>query len=442
MDAAEIMTPVSLRRAALVWMTVLLTVVGVLSSLIAFLYARSEATEFLDGQLRQIALNAGDGVRPIDALAAADQDPEDQFSVTVWGADGRVLRASLPNIQIARQSRPGYANAMVDGEIWRVYTTGDAGRAVQVAMRDTVREEIATSAALAAAAPILIIIPLSWLVVRWAMNRVLGRLNTLAKDLAARSAAAAAAIPTAGIPTEVTPLVESMNGLIARLRTAVDAQKQFLADAAHELRTPLAAMQIQLDAIGAGAADAQQDRVAALASGIRRASALVNQLLQLARLDEPLPPSDGAIDLNSLLVACVGDHIVVAQNKSVDLGVNVDAPLRCHGAFEEVRVLFANLINNAVHYTPAGGKVDVSLYRHNGQSVAEVLDTGPGLPEGAEARIFDRFYRAAPPEVQGTGLGLAIARRIAERHGFNLTVENRADGLTGVVARVLIPPQG
>jgi len=129
---------------------------------------------------------------------------------------------------------------------------------------------------------------------------------------------------------------------------------------------------------------------------------------------------------------------VLAEHKGIDLGARMETSATLHGSVEELRVLFANLIDNAVRYTPSGGQVDVSLTLRDGRRVVEVLDTGPGLPPGAVSRIFDRFYRASPPDVEGTGLGLAIARRIAERNGLVLTVENRPDGAAGVLARVTL----
>ena len=126
MDAPEILTTASLRRTALVYVTVLLSVIGLAASAFAYLYAHDAATEFLDGQLRQIALNAGGGVSPADAPAEADQDPEDQFAVSIWDAKGRLVHASLPSVHIPPQTRPGYANAEAAGEEWRVYTTGDS----------------------------------------------------------------------------------------------------------------------------------------------------------------------------------------------------------------------------------------------------------------------------------------------------------------------------
>lgn len=429
----------SLRRAALLWMTGLLTAVGLVTVVIAYWYARGEAAEFLDSQLRQIALNAGAGVASANAPGAADRDPEDQFAITIWDGAGRIVHQSLPGVAIARQEIPGFADVNTSGEVWRVYSTRDGDRTVQVAQRDTVRAEIANGAALGATAPIIIVIPLSWLVVGWALGRALRPLDALKDEIAARSASATAPIPLAGVPSEVAPLVESMNGLIARLGAAVEAQKQFVADAAHELRTPLAAMQIEVDNLASGGAQPQPDRIIALTASVKRASSLVDQLLKLARLDDAAPAQHETFDLAALLLDCVGEFALLADRKRIDLGADVGQPAPCRGNESEVRFLLTNLIDNALRYTPSGGKIDVSLGRTDNTLVVEVVDTGPGLPKGAEKRVFERFFRGAPQDIEGTGLGLAIARRVAERHGFSLTVENRADGCSGVVARVVAP---
>ena len=442
MDAPEILTTGSLRRTALIYVTVLLSVIGLAASALAYLYAYDAATEFLDGQLRQIALNAGAGVSPADAPAQADQDPEDQFAVTIWDAQGRLVHASLPSVHIPLEIRPGYANAKVAGEDWRVYTAGNSGRMIQVAQQEVVRQEIAQTAALGAAAPVLIAIPLAWLVVGWAMNRVLARLNTLSIELAERSVGATASIALDGIPAEVAPLARSMNSLIVRLHDAVEAQRRFVSDAAHELRTPLAGMQIQVENLSREARGAHEGATAALARGVRRASALVNQLLDLARLEESGAVQDETVDVNALVLEAVADYAAVADHKQIDLEVNFACQAVCRGAPDEVRALLSSLIDNAVRYTPSCGRIDVSIGRGDGRFIVEVLNIGALLPRDAEARLFDRFFRAAPQETEGTGLGLSIARRVAERHGFGLTVENRAEGVTGVVARLSIPAAG
>lgn len=423
------MRTVSLRRTALGWMTALLAVIGLVAMLAAYVLARGEASDFLDGQLRQVALNAGLGLPDADAPPAADQDPEDQLAVTVWKG-GRLLRSDR-GVDARRPERTGYADVVMGGETWRTYATANGTTMVRVAQREVVRTEFARHAALGALAPLLLLIPLSWIVVGWAMNRVLGRLDDLVQDLAGRGATANGPLPSRGVPTEVAPLVEAMNGLILRLQAALDAQRRFVADAAHELRTPLAAMQIQI-----GALDEDDGRSrAALAGGITRASRLVDQLLRLARLDGDIAEGREAVDLGQLLLDCVADHVVLAQGKDIDLGVEVEAPARIPAAEDELRTLFANLIDNALRYTPAGGQVDVRLRLVDGAAVVSVRDTGCGLPPGSASRLFDRFFRAAPPGIEGTGLGLAIARRAAERNGLSLTVENRRDG-QGVFAEV------
>ncbi|MBE7199801.1 MAG: two-component sensor histidine kinase [Parafilimonas terrae] len=426
------MRAASLRRTTLGWMTALLAGIGLAAMVAAYALARIEAADFLDGQLRQVALNAGPGLPDADAPPAADRDPEDQLAVTIW-KDGQVLRGDR-GVDVRHPGRTGYANIVMGGELWRTYTTANGTTTVRVAQRDVVRAEFARNAALGAVAPLLLLVPLSWIVVGWAMNRALGRLDGLVHDLAGRGAAAQGPLPTRGVPTELVPLVEAMNGLILRLQAALAAQKRFVADAAHELRTPLAAMQIQIDSLQGE----RDDRGEALAGGVRRANRLVEQLLRLARLDDGAEARPASVDLGQLLLDCVADYVVLAQRKDIDLGVHVEAPATLRGSEDEVRVLFANLVDNALRYTPPGGQVDVRLMNRDGACVVTVLDTGCGLPPGSEGRLFDRFFRAAPPDIEGTGLGLAIARRIAERNGLGLTVENRRDG-RGTLATVRLP---
>jgi two-component system OmpR family sensor kinase len=426
---------ISLRRTALLWMTLLLAVVGAVAVLISYRSTLTEASEFLDGQQRQIALNAGEGLRK-NMPPPIDQDREDEFSVTIWDAAGHTIHDSMPDVRIPRQSRQGFTDISVSGQRWRVYTATDGFKTVQVAQRGAVREELARAAAIDAALPLLIVIPLSWLVVGWAMNRMLGRLDALARELAERSASADKPIPLDGIPSEVVPLVKGMNSLITRLRSAFELQKRFLADAAHELRTPLTVIQIQTDGLASG----DDERKAAITDGVRRASGLVNQLLRLARLDDSPPvQSSEAVEVAPLLLGCVADYVEIAERKGVDIGVIEQSQAIFRGSAAELRVLLENLIDNAVRYTPRGGTVDISLRREGEQTVIEIIDSGPGVPPGAEARIFDRFFRAAPADIEGTGLGLAIARRIAERNAIGVTVANRADGQSGVLARVELP---
>jgi two-component system OmpR family sensor kinase len=426
----------SLRTTALAWMTGLLTGVGLLAVSIAYAYVHHEANEFLDGQLRQIALNVGTG-RTSASAPPTGLEPEDQFAVAIWDAHGALVYKTVEGDALPRQRQGGFADLEAEGRRWRVYALPDNNQFVQVAQRTDVREEIIESAAIGVAAPIALVIPLSWIVVSWAMGRTLRRLTELEVEIAERSALAKEPIPLDGVPREVAPLVVSMNGLIERLRGAVENQKRFLADAAHELRTPLAAMQIQVDNLAIGAAP-PAGGLASIAAGVKRASALVNQLLRLARLDDHISIGPLRADIGALLIECVEDMAPIAGQKEVDIGVDLRTTFIGEVSEIDVRTLLSVLIDNAIRYTPPGGAVDVSLSRRRDRAIVEIVDTGLGLPKGQESRIFDRFFRGFPAQSEGSGLGLAIARRVAERNAFDLTVENRGDGCAGVCARVVM----
>ncbi|WP_039885772.1 HAMP domain-containing sensor histidine kinase [Acidocella sp. MX-AZ02] len=428
----------SLRRTALVWVTFLLVGAGLIAAGAAYLYSKSETADFLDGQLRQIALNAGRGPGTANAPPAPDQDAEDRFAVTIWNAQGSMLHQTIPGMFTSPPRQAGFSTARIGGEAWRVYVLRGVDRTVAVAQREIVRDEIASNAAIGAALPAALLIPFSWLLVWLTLHRTLRRLDLLAADLATRGTMATEPLPLHGIPQELTPLITSMNGLIVRLQAALSAQKRFLADAAHTLRTPIAAMQIEIDNLVAGAPLALP-RLAALAAGARRSAQLTDRLLRLARLDEPPALPATRFDAARLLLDCVADHAALAARKHIELSATIPPRFLVTGAEDDVRTLFGNLIENAVTYTQAGGTVDISLRRSQAGGCAEVRDNGPGLPEGAQARIFERFFRATPEVAEGTGLGLAIARRIAERHGFGLEVTNRTDAVRGVMATVTMP---
>ncbi len=246
------------------------------------------------------------------------------------------------------------------------------------------------------------------------------------------------------LPREIAPLNEAINRLIGRYQRAVAQQRQLVSDAAHELRTPLAALQIQVNNLqtrlhhNAGDREAIDD----LGAGVRRAGTLVEQLLRMARLDEPAAPARPKdIGLADLLAAVVADQIEIAAEKTVDLGLAIRDRTDIRLSEAETKSLFANLIDNAIRYTPGGGAVDVRLRREAGTAIVEVIDSGCGIADDALPRVFDRFFRAASADTVGNGLGLAIAKRIADRNGFTLTIANR-DDTTGTIARVVIPAAG
>jgi len=422
----------SLRRTLQAWLTLLLAVIGVVTAVASYILAGEEAAELFDSQLRQIALYVWDvpeGFRP-DTIAAPPHDPEDDFLVQVWSHSGNTVMSSNPKIALPRAATSGFSEATASGIVWRVYTAIDPDRTVQVSQQVEVREELAADASVQAALPIALLIPLSWLVLNWIIRRIIGRLDRVAAEVAEREAVGLEPVSVDQAPAEIAPLISAMNGLVVRLKSALDQQRRFVADAAHELRSPLAAISLQAGNLAAaiGNVDKYAPRIADLQAGTARASALVSQLLRLARMEsEGGPQPRQRVELLPLMMESLARFAPLAEYRSIDLGLDKQAEPAAMGARDEIQVLLDNLVDNAIRYTPQGGSVDVSIRDVAGAPTIEVCDTGPGIPAGSLPHVFTRFFRARPGETEGSGLGLAIAKAAAERNNIVLTVANRTD---------------
>jgi two-component system, OmpR family, sensor kinase len=254
-------------------------------------------------------------------------------------------------------------------------------------------------------------------------------------------------IPTDTVPREISPLVESTNGLMARLSLALSTQRRFLADAAHELRTPVTALRLQLQLLKRAKDEADRaEAVAELEAGIDRSQSLIEKLLHVARFEH-----DGEqmrreqVDLAELVRSVVGAMSAKADHRGLDLGAAGDAKVFVEGDAGQLTVLLNNLVENALRYTPAGGVVDVEAALMEGRPTLRVVDTGPGIPEPERERVFGRFYRGMhasgqAPESGGTGLGLAIVKAIAELHGAVVTLHVPQTGC-GLEVRVVFAQQ-
>ncbi len=430
----------SLRRTLLIWLTSLLTVIGLATAVASYVLAGEEAAELFDSQLRQIALYVWDvpkGFRA-DTIVAPAHDPEDDFLVQVWTNDGNSVMSSNPAIALPRAASSGFSDVTADGIAWRVYTAVDPGRTVQVSQQLEVREELAAGASLQAALPIALLIPLSWLFLNWIIRRIIGRLDRVAAKVAEREAAGMDPIWAEQAPAEIVPLISTMNGLVVRLKSALDQQRRFVADAAHELRSPLAAISLQVDNLAAATGDDPKyaPRIADLRAGMARASAAVSQLLRLARFESgSAARRDQRFELVPLVMESLARFAPLAEHRSIDLGLDQQAAPEVTADRDEIQVLLDNLLDNAIRYTPAGGSVDVVIRNAAPGTLLEVRDTGPGIPAEALPQVFTRFFRASSPEIEGSGLGLAIAKAAADRNRVRLTLANRSDrsGLRAVL---------
>ena len=315
---------------------------------------------------------------------------------------------------------------------------------VQVAETLEARTQLANEIIKGVIVPQFIVLPLAVLLVWLALTRGLAPLTALQARIRRRRPEDRSPIDARAAPEEIAPLVESFNDLLARLSASLQVQKRFIADAAHQMKTPLAGLRTQSELALRQTDPAELRRsLTQIAAATERATRLINQLLALARAEHrgAEVPAVEAVDLAQLTREVVRDWVSQAIERQIDLGVDVMAEAaEVFGAPLMLREMLGNLIDNALRYTPAGGSVTARVLRDGGQVVLEVEDTGPGIAEGERPRVFEPFYRVLGTQVEGSGLGLAIVREIVEQHDAQVSIHTPARGhdqaLPGVLFRV------
>jgi two-component system OmpR family sensor kinase len=367
--------------------------------------------------------------------------------VQVWNRDGVQVFRSQPTRDAPARAAPGFTTVAGNGGAWRVYSVLANGQVIQVGQPLAVRDELATRMAWRTTLPLIVIAPLLALFIWLAIERALRPLARLTGAVGRRGADELTPLADAGWPEEVAPLVAALNALLDKLRQALSAQRAFVADAAHELRTPLAALHLQAQLAERAGDDAERaTAMRAMKGGIDRATRLASQLLALAREEHAgLERAHAQVALATLAQDVAREQAPIAAARDVDLGVTESAPVTVEGDPAALYTLIGNLVDNAVRYTPRGGRVDVAVILRDGAPAIVVRDSGPGIPAEERAHVFDRFARGAQASAPGSGLGLAIVKRIAERHGASVDLEPGIDGEgLGVVVRFATgaPAQG
>lgn len=386
-----------------------------------------ESNELFDYQLRQVAttLPVSQAVMPARRQRG---DPEEDVVIQVWDRAGRLKYVSAAAQVLPAAAGPGYATLKSGGDAWRVYLAERDGNRVQVAQAVSAREELAARLAVRSLLPFLVMLPVLGLLIYAVVGRSLRPLGRLARALGQRSPSDLQPLAAADQPPELKPVVVALDDLLQRLEGALRSQRAFVADAAHELRSPLAALQLQLQLAERATDHAQRQLAfAKLHQRLDRAIHLVQQLLTAARQEGGAGEAVAApVDLLELARACVGERYDHACAKRIDLGIVDDtaltAPPCVQGSADSLRILVGNLLDNALRYTPTGGRVDVTLARTDCAILLQVLDNGPGIALADRERVFDRFYRAAGNAEWGSGLGLSIVRSIADAHGATITL--------------------
>lgn len=428
----------SLRGRLLWFLLAAITAAALLQCSIAYRSALYDADQIFDYHMQQMALSLRSGAPLSNQLQDPAGDPENNdMVVQVWTPDGVQVFRSLSHAALPQRAVLGFSNVAANGTTYRIFSVQTSAQTVQIAQDMAVRQQMASNLALRTVGPIALMAPILMLVVWWVVSASLAPVARVRQQVAARQADDLSPVSESGLPDEVRPLVQELNLLFGRVRTAFEAQQHFVADAAHELRSPLAALKLQVQSLErAGADGAREVAVARLGAGIERATRLVEQLLVLARQEASAGDQLQPVALDELLGRTLGDLAAVAQARGVDLGLRHAEPARVNGSADALLIMLRNLVDNAIKYTPAGGSVDLDLRTGPDGVTLCVEDSGPGISGEERERVFDRFYRVAGSAAGGSGLGLAIVKAIAERHGATLALEQSAE-LGGLRVRLL-----
>jgi two-component system sensor histidine kinase QseC len=439
----------SLKRRLLVLALTTVAVVWIGTSTFIYFDARDEIDEVLDAHLAQdAALLSAQAAHELDELET-DHAPllhkyARRVAFQIWEG-GKVLRMHSANASQRHLAdiENGFSDSVIDGHRWRVFSAWDETGEflIHVAERADVREELARDIAGNLLEPLLFSLPLLALLLWVAVARGLRPLDKLAAELERRDPETLTPLDAGAAPREVLPLIERLNRLFARIDSTIQRERRFTADAAHELRTPVAGIKAQVQV--ARTATVAAERIHALDNailGCDRAAHLIEQLLTLARVDA----LDGNRAESCRLRNIAAGEIAVIAPVALSKGVHIELPegeeIAVRGNPELLRILIRNLIDNAVRHTPSGTTVRVGVVLEEGLVSLSVCDDGSGISEQEMSRISERFYRPVDTRASGSGLGLSIVRQIAEVHGAAVHF-SRADTGRGLCAAVTFRSQ-
>ena len=455
----------SLRRRLLWALTIATGLLWLAVAVSSYYRAHHEADEIFDAQLAEVAqalLVIADTATPGQLLAMPEprQRYQQKILFQIWSTrDGKpellVRSDNAPEEPVTRES--GFSEREWNGEVWRFYSQEDEGDArafnhhrVYVAQSHGVRDELSQDIALRLMVPLLFGLPLLAAAIWFAVGMAMRPLSNLAAQVRDRHPERLDPLATpAPMPEETAPLVAAINDLFWRVEEAIAYERNFTADAAHELRTPLAALKVQAQVARRATEEGQRNQaLAQVEAGVTRMTHLVEQLLTLARLD-PMSLQQSAlapkpVDLPALATEAAAiampQALAKGQTLEVSIGEGEHQPQPVQGNAALLQVLLRNLLENAIRYTPEGGRIELAV---EGLSIW-ARDSGPGIPEAFQHRVLDRFYRhgdAVVVATEGAGLGLSIVARIVELHGAHLSLQNEdgAEGLGGLAVTVTFP---
>jgi two-component system OmpR family sensor kinase len=441
MDGFQARLRDSIQLRLSLWLSMAILSVAILAGGLSFVSAFDEAIELQDGNLRQVAALVVH--QPTFArhgnTGVAEVDPESRLivqSLASRNATGPADRGALP---VPPTLSDGLHTLPLRETTYRVLIqTLPAGGRVVVAQETTVRDEIARDSAMRTVLPLLIMAPLLLLLVTHLVRTMLRPVTRLATAIDARSEQDLTPLQHDDLPREIRPFAAAINRLLARVAQSIEAQRRFVADASHELRSPMAALSLQAEMMGnVTMPDDARQRLSKLRLGIERGRKLLDQLLSLARSQSAQVVPASAVSVQRVFRRVLEDLMPLAEAKEIDLGVapGVDAEITADET--DLVALVKNLVDNSIRYTPPGGRIDLSVAESPSLVIVEVEDSGIGIPQHERERVLDPFYRVAGSEQSGSGLGLSIVKAIAERLHGRVELSNATQFAHGLKVRIV-----
>jgi len=413
---------VQLRLSVALALAILL--VAALASVFAFVSAFDEAHELQDDTLRQVAVlfDRQQMTMRYPEGQGIEGDDEESRVIIQYLADGKHALAGDDEViplPLPTTLADGLSTVEVGGEAFRVLVRTTArGERIAVAQETGGRDKDARESAWRSLLPFLILFPVLLLVVGDLVRKLFRPIATLAAEIDQRAEQELHPIDEQHLPTEVRPFVVAINRLLERVAQSMDGQRRFVADAAHELRSPMTALSLQAERLAASEMPTQaRERLLPLIRGIERGRKLIDQLLTLAAAQSTANRPLATVSVHAVYRQVLEDLLPLAECKHIDIGVESVQDVQVIINELDLFTLVKNLVDNAIRYTPEGGRVDLTVERVQGVARLQVKDTGPGITADEQARVFDPFYRSLGTEEAGSGLGLSIVKAIAERTG-------------------------
>jgi two-component system OmpR family sensor kinase len=435
----------SMRSQLLQWLMAGIAFSSLASGISVYRYTREEIDELYNANLQQLAVMLAQQLNDVDDNALHSsivptvnemiEWEEEVYLIQLWDKKGRLYDMISPRdsklaATIPLQPHAGLFSRKLENQSWRIYRADGEHITVQIAQPKSARKNVAHEISQHVLLPLILQIPVLIFFTWVAVRKGLRPLDQLSRAIAQRHPTALDPLQAVLLPIDLQPLAYTLNALLERLRTALQQQRNLIADAAHELRTPLAALQLQLDLLRRAEKDSDRElTMIQLGQGIQRATYLVGQLLLTARIEAtPSASPLSEVQLEQSSGEAIERHLPAARARNIDLGVTHLEAIAIRCAKADIDTVLDNLLSNAIRYTPDGGRVDLAVYRELDQAVIDVLDTGIGIPEPERERIFDRFHRvltvhAMNNATEGSGLGLAIVKSLCERYGATILVD-------------------